>query len=580
MTSTRRLLGALLISRGALTDAALDEALAEQRNSGERLGELLVRRGAVPESLVWESLALQLGLPFRPPPLAPEEGALHLLPGSLALRRRVLPLTTGPRTIQVVPADPLDLGIVDEIQFRTGRRVETVVTTPTALRAALELAYGAPEGRSPASGTQGGNDPGEGVVARQVEALLRRAVEGRASDLHVEQEREGLVIRERVDGVLRRVARLPQEHRLALLSRIKVMAGMDISVRRRPQDGGFPFRHGGRSLSVRVSTLPVEGGEKAVLRLLDPDAVPSTLANLGLGDRDLARLRGMIQAGRGVVLTAGPTGSGKSSTLFGALGELDREALNVVTLEDPIEYRVEGVNQVQVNPRAGLTFPAALRSVLRQDPDVIMVGEIRDRETAEIAMAAAMTGHLVLSTVHTIDAPGAVTRLLQMGVAPHLVAGGLSGVVAQRLLRRACGRCGGRDPGCDHCHDGYRGRVGVFQVLTMDEALREEVLDGASTRELRRRAEQAGMGSMADDARRKVAEGITTPHEVSRVLSRDPGAAPPCRWCGGAIPEDGIGCPGCGRPSVSLCTCGAPVREEWRFCPRCLRPAPRSPWGE
>ncbi len=574
VASTRRLLGALLISQGALTDAALDQALAEQRSSGERLGELLVRRGGVPESLVWESLALQLGLPFRPPPLAPEEGALRLVPGSLAHRLRILPLSVGPRVIQVAPADPLDLGIVDEIQFRTGRRVETVVTPPSALTAALALAYGSPES-PPSPGVQGGNDPGDGVVARQVEALLRQAVEGRASDLHVEQEREGLVIRERVDGVLRRVARLPEEHRLALLSRIKVVAGMDISVRRRPQDGGFPFRHAGRSLSVRVSTLPVEGGEKAVLRLLDPDAVPSTLAHLGLGDRDLARLRGMIRAGRGVVLTAGPTGSGKSSTLFGALGELDREALNVVTLEDPIEYRVEGVNQVQVNPRAGLTFPAALRSVLRQDPDVIMVGEIRDRETAEIAMAAAMTGHLVLSTVHTIDAPGAVTRLLQMGVAPHLVAGGLSGVVAQRLLRRACQRCGGRAPGCDLCHDGYRGRVGVFQVLTMDEALREEVLNGASTRELRRRAEQAGMGSMADDARRKVAEGITTPHEVSRVLSRDPGAAPPCRGCGGAIPQDGIGCPGCGRPSVALCPCGSSLREEWRFCPRCLRPAPR-----
>ncbi len=593
VASSRRLLGALLVSQGALSASRLEEALLLQRESGERLGELLLRVGAAGEAEIWKSLAVQWGLPFHTPPLLPEPAALRLLPASLARRRRALPLALTPREIHVALGDPLDLSIVDEIQFRTGRRVQTIVTLPSALDATLKERYGdgvgSPSPRSlEASGSPRGplvphpSEPGENggtgdgsVVSRQVEALLREAVEARASDLHVEQGRDGVVIRARVDGVLRQVAILPGEARLALLSRIKVLAGMDISVRRRPQDGGFPFRNGPRTLSVRVSTLPVEGGEKAVLRLLDPTAIPSTLGTLGLGDEDLKRLRGMIRAGRGVVLTAGPTGSGKSSTLFGALGELDRKGLNIVTLEDPIEYRVEGVNQVQVNPRAGLTFPAALRSVLRQDPDVIMVGEIRDRETAEIAMAAAMTGHLVLSTVHTIDAPGAVTRLLQMGVAPHLVAGGLSGVVAQRLLRRCCFGCGGRGGACADCHDGYRGRIGVFQVLTMDQSLREEVLSGASTGELRRRAEQGGMGSMGDDARRKVAEGITTPHEVSRVLSRDPGASSPCGRCGGPIPADGVGCPACGRPSIPVCACGRRLRLEWRFCPGCLRPARR-----
>jgi type IV pilus assembly protein PilB len=600
VASSRRLLGALLVSQGALSPSRLEEALVLQRESGERLGELLLRLGAVGETEIWRSLAAQWGLPFHTPPLLPEPAALSLLPASLARRRRALPLALTTREVHVALGDPLDLSIVDEIQFRTGRRVRTIVTLPSALESALEESYGEerpspqPTFRdAPGNGRGSGgervashpSDPGgdesssDGSISRHVEGLLREAVEGRASDLHVEQGRDGVVIRARVDGVLRQVATLPGEARLALLSRIKVLAGMDISVRRRPQDGGFPFRHGPRTLSVRVSTLPVEGGEKAVLRLLDPTAVPSTLGTLGLGDEDLERLREMIRAGRGVVLTAGPTGSGKSSTLFGALGELDREGLNVVTLEDPIEYRVEGVNQVQVNPRAGLTFPAALRSVLRQDPDVIMVGEIRDRETAEIAMAAAMTGHLVLSTVHTIDAPGAVTRLLQMGVAPHLVAGGLSGVVAQRLLRRCCSSCGGRGGACPHCHDGYRGRIGVFQVLTMAQSLREEVLSGASTGELRRRAEQGGMGSMGDDARRKVAEGITTPHEVSRVLSRDPGASPPCGRCGGPIPADGVGCPACGQPSVAVCACGTRLRPEWRFCPHCLRPARRLPDG-
>jgi type IV pilus assembly protein PilB len=595
VASSRRLLGALLVSQGALSPEELEEALQLQCDSGERLGEILVRLGKANEEEVWQALAGQLGLPFHPPPLAPEATAVRVLPPALARRKRVLPLALTPREVHVALGDPLDLAVVDEIQFRTGRRVRTVVTTPSSLRSGLVAAYGTdgasrapatPPGSVPGSRKDPGEDPAEaahgseppeGSVSRQVETLLRRAVESRASDLHIEQGREEVVIRERVDGVLRRVTSLPGEARLALLSRIKVVAGMDISVKRRPQDGGFPFRHGPRILSVRVSTLPVEGGEKAVLRLLDPTAVPSALGNLGLGDQDLARLREMIRAGRGVILVAGPTGSGKSSTLFGALGELDREGLNIVTLEDPIEYRVEGVNQVQVNARAGLTFPAALRSVLRQDPDVIMVGEIRDRETAEIAMAAAMTGHLVLSTVHTIDAPGAVTRLLQMGVASHLVAGGLSGVVSQRLLRRRCPSCGGHGGDCPRCHAGYRGRTGVFQVLVMDDALREEVLNGASTGVLRRLAERGGMGSMADDARRKVAEGTTTPHEVSRVLSRDPGASRPCRGCGGPVPAGGVGCPACGRATVAVCPCGTRLRQEWRFCPQCLRPAGRVP---
>jgi general secretion pathway protein E len=404
-----------------------------------------------------------------------------------------------------------------------------------------------------------------------VDVLIGRAVEAGASDLHVEQGSREIVVRERIDGVLRRVTALPASSRAALLSRIKILAGMDISVKRRPQDGGFPLEHGGRTLSVRVSTLPVEEGEKAVLRFLDPRSAPANLDALGFSPEDLARLRALLRGGRGVVLAAGPTGSGKSSTLFGALGELNRHEANVVTLEDPIEYRVEGVNQVQVNPRSGLTFPTALRALLRQDPDVIMVGEIRDRETAEIAMSAAITGHLVLSTIHTIDAPSGVTRLLQMGVPAHLVAGGLGGIVAQRLVRRSCSACRGRARGCDACNEGYLGRTGVFQLLTVTEALRELIARGADAGELRRRAEEAGMGTMAEDARRKVTEGVTTPHEIARVLREDPGEALPCARCGGGLPPDGRGCPHCGCARVQACVCGRTLRRGWRYCPDCLR---------
>jgi type IV pilus assembly protein PilB len=606
-----RILGALLLEEGALRPPQLERALREQDQTGERLGEVVARMGLAPEERVARTLARQLGLPFIPPPLAPEAGAVARIRPAFARKRQVLPLRLEGRVLLVAMRDPLDLASLDDLQFQSGHRVAPVVTTPSAIREGLRVAYAgevselAREIRGAAQpGDQVGSERGEGrrtregrvdagatgashqqeeamarsaPVSRLVDLLLRRAVEAGASDIHVERETDDVVVRERVDGVLRRVAELPVGTRSAVLSRIKILAGMDISVKRRPQDGGFPFPHGGRRLSVRVSTLPVEGGEKAVLRLLDPDAAPGDLGDLGFGDGDLARVRAMLQGGRGVLLTAGPTGSGKSSTLFGCLGELDREGRNVVTLEDPIEYRVPGVNQVQVDPRAGLTFPSALRALLRQDPDVIMVGEIRDRETAEIAMAAAITGHLVLSTIHTVDAPSAVTRLLHMGVPPHMVAGGLAGVVAQRLLRKVCPGCRGRSEGCPRCNRGHRGRTGVFQVLAVTDEIREAVARGGDLGELRRLAEAAGMGSLSQDARRKVAEGTTTPHEIARVLQGDPGDGLPCRRCGGPVSTRARGCPGCGWPREIRCVCGEGLREAWRYCPACLRKTPPAP---
>ncbi|CAN5679473.1 GspE/PulE family protein [soil metagenome] len=589
-----RLLGALLVDSGALAEEDLGHALDAQQRTGERLGELLARLGLVSEEAVAEALARQLGLEYAPPPLLPDPVAVAMVPPGLALRRRILPLSVTPRGIRVAMVDPLDLAAVDDLQFHTGRRVTAAVAPACALREAIRLSYALQPAVSPASpgaaraeGTQPepvasvGGDlatlAADGPIVRLVDRLLRDAAGEGASDLHIEPQGAGLVVRARVDGILRLVREVPGSERAAVLSRIKVMAGMDISVRRRPQDLGFRLAREGRQLSVRASTLPVEDGEKAVLRILDPSQVPSGLDALGLAPDDLRRLRAVIRMGRGVVLAAGPTGSGKSSTLFGAMGEVDRGRQNVVTLEDPIEYRVGGVNQVQVHPRAGLTFPAALRAVLRQDPDVIMVGEIRDRETAEIAMAAAVTGHLVLSTIHTTDAPGGITRLLQMGVPPHLVAGGLSGIVAQRLVRVRCGDCGGHADGCGSCHEGYRGRTGVFELLIMNEALRDEVMRGAGTEVLRKRARDGGMGTMASDARRKVAEGVTTPHEVARVLHRDPGSRLPCSRCGGELGAAARGCTACGQEAEATCRCGTRLQRDWRFCPECLRPA--SPSG-
>ncbi|MEX0935588.1 MAG: ATPase, T2SS/T4P/T4SS family [Gemmatimonadota bacterium] len=587
-TRTPANLGTLLVERGHLRPSDLERALTAQRRTGERLGEALVRLGLAREENVAVALATQLGLPSRTVPLEPETAATRLISAAFARARAVVPLDCTGRTLRVAVADPLDLATVDDLQFQSGRRVRVVVTTRTRIREGLEVAYEAevaeiarelPEGPSGTASPAGPSlaaTSSDAPLVRLVDLLLRRSIDERASDLHLEQGRDELVVRQRVDGILTRVTELPPASRAALVSRIKVMAGMDISIRRKPQDGGFSFPYGDRRLNVRVSTLPVERGEKVVLRILDPRATPSGLNELGFSDRDLDRLRELVAVGSGVVLASGPTGSGKSSTLFGAMTELDRDAMNLVTLEDPIEYRVPGVSQVQVRPRAGLGFPTVLRSVLRQDPDVIMVGEIRDRETAEIAMSAAITGHLVLSTLHTIDAPSAIIRLLQMGVQPHLVAGGLTGVVAQRLVRKSCSGCGGEPTGCGDCKGGYRGRTGIFQVLAVSDQLRSAIAQRADAGEIRRLAGRAGMGTMAADARRKVAERITTQHEVSRVLSESPSHIRSCRRCGTTLPDDAAGCPGCGAPSARICSCGRGLRRPWRFCPHCLRRAPPS----
>lgn len=579
-----QILGRLLVERGALQPDQLREALAEQRESGRRLGEVLVRRGCLDEEAVARALADQLGLPYAASPLTVDDEGLSLVGSKRARTRRVVPLELEARTLRLAMADPLDLDAVDEVRFQAGRRVEPVVATPTAVARALdgagredlrELLAALPEPIGDDDGEALRELAGSAPVVRLVDHLLRRAVREGASDVHLQPTRDGLRVRFRIDGILRSVAELPATARAPVLSRLKIVAGLDISVKRRPQDGALRFRHREHEIPVRASTLPAADGEKAVLRLLDPRKVYRSFDGLGFSPEDLSRLRRLLRSGQGVILAAGPTGSGKSSTLFGALGEVDRTRLNVVTLEDPVEYRLEGVSHVQVDARAGLTFPAALRSVLRQDPDVVMVGEIRDRETAEIAMAAAVTGHLVLSTVHTTDAPGALTRLVNMGVPAHLVAGGVGGVVAQRLVRRLCRSCLGRDPACDRCPDGYRGRTGVFEVLVMTDALREAVNRGEATATLRRLAREAGMRSLAEDARRKVAEGVTTPHEVGRVIQADAGASAPCESCGFEVPTGAVGCPRCGRRRIRTCSCGRELKRGWRFCAWCLRPVRR-----
>ncbi|MEM7417804.1 MAG: GspE/PulE family protein, partial [Gemmatimonadota bacterium] len=405
MSERRQLLGQELVSQGALGQDALESVLAQGVSSGERLGETLIGLGLVGAEDVGAALAAQLGLPVAPSPLPSCADSRALLSHDFAQSRSVMPIGSDGRSVRLAMADPLDLRSIDDVRFITGRRVDVWVSTPAEVRRAHESA----EEDDPARRAAIVSDRATAPAVRLVDALLRSAIERGASDVHIEESADGVHARARIDGRLEVIQELPDHARRTVLSRIKVLAQLDIADRRSAQDGRVPFEHGGKRLSLRISTLPVIGGEKAVVRILDASNAPTSLSTLGIDATDLTRLRVVLKRGEGVLLAAGPTGSGKSTTLFAALSELDRESRNVVTIEDPVEYRLPGANQIQVDPRAGLGFAAALRSVLRQDPDIVMVGEIRDRETAEIAMAAAITGHLVLSTIHANDAPGAMT---------------------------------------------------------------------------------------------------------------------------------------------------------------------------
>lgn len=591
MTIRPKILGQLLVEGGQIGVEVLDEALSGQRTPGERIGETLVRMGAANGTDIARALSHQLGLEFADHPLTVQPEAIRAVRSEIVQAYHVLPMALDSRTLTVAMSDPLDVAAVDDLQFQTGRRVVPVVASNHAVTSGIEVHYAEEMSDLLDALPENLRVSSEGVavqlearatgapVVRLVDHLLTSAVDEGASDIHVEETGGDVRVRVRVDGRLKQSVDLPAASRRAVLSRLKVIAGMDISVRRRAQDGRIAIQHRGRGLTFRVSTLPVNGGEKAVVRVLDGQAAPRSLSSLGVSGADLSALRALVARGEGVILAAGPTGSGKSTTLFALLSEMDRDVQNVVTLEDPVEYALPGANQIQVDRRAGLGFADALRAILRQDPDVVMVGEIRDRETAEIAMAAAVTGHLVLSTIHAVDAPGAITRLLNMGVPPFLVAGGLSGVVAQRLVRRRCAFCHGRT--CQDCDGGSRGRTGVYQLLALSDAMRDAIADGAPSGRLRQLAQDSGLRTLAADARRVVSAGLATPHEVARLILSGSDASQPCRRCRSPAPWGARGCPTCGHALGMRCACDRPVEPGWRFCPWCLERLPiRTPPSE
>lgn len=552
MKNPRRRIGDILVEGGVVTPEQLQEALARQRRTRERLGRVLVEMGAATELQIAQALADQLGLRFIN--LAGQRldpAAIRLVPEVLARKRRIVPVSFDGDSLLVALADPLDVFAIDDVAIAARRPVKGAVALESDIAAAIERAYGMGAAAQAVLGdveeaADGGpaEEGDDAPVVRLVNLLLTQALKDRASDIHVEPVEEEIRVRYRIDGVLQTVMQLPRNIHPALASRLKVLARLNIAERRLPQDGAFEISLDGRVIDVRVSTIPTVLGERVALRLLDKTRGLLTLPELGLDEGARRRFEGLISQPYGIVLVSGPTGSGKTTTLVSALSMLNSVDKNIITVEDPVEYQLPGVSHIQVNPRAGLTFAAGLRSIVRQDPDIVMVGEIRDVETAEIAIQASLTGHLVLSTIHTNDAASAMSRLTDMGIETFLIASAVIGVASQRLVRTLCPHC--RRPvdappeiilwlqsavqesladrsfhqavGCPQCrHTGYLGRTGIFEVLVVTDAVRNLVLARASAADLSDAARAEGMVSMRADGLLKAMRGLTTVEEVLRV---------------------------------------------------------------
>jgi type IV pilus assembly protein PilB len=558
-------LGDLLVKRGVVSSSSLTRALAARADappSRRRIGHLLVDRGLASETDVARALADLLDLPFVDLAAVPADDALaRSIPRAVAEAHGLLVLRRhDDGTVQIGTHDPKNVVGLDDARLHTqATQLDVVVVAEGPMRARIEQAWDATEGARAVGETvraivTTGDDEDEGAAAaedapivRLAGRLLADAMRARASDIHIEPQRDDVRVRYRIDGVLREVARVPLASRAALTSRLKLIAGMDIAERRVPQDGRVRLEIGDRAVDTRVSTLPSMFGEKVVIRLLTPAESIPELEDLGMRPRDLLVLRRALAQPQGLVLITGPTGSGKTSTLFSALREVNAPERNIVTLEDPVEIQLPGLTQVQINERTGMTFARGLRSVLRQDPDVVLVGEIRDLETAELSMRASLTGHLVLASLHTNDAVSAINRLVDMGIEPYIVASSLSAVVAQRLVRTVCHECAiddtpdmqalaslgldevpqsarpRRGAGCPRCEDsGFSGRRGVFEVVEVDAGLRRLMLDGADEQRLLSKAMAGGTTRLRDDALEAAARGETTYAEAMRMtVQRD-----------------------------------------------------------
>ncbi len=558
----RKLLGSLLVDEGYVTSDQLEVALAEQRrgDNSKRIGEILVGMRFLTEPALLQILSRQLDTPIidltKEPP---EADALPIVPSEFALRHNLLPIRRNDDTLVVAMADPLDIHAIDDLRLLTGLDIAPMLASLSDLRRLGEQIYmsqmlqdvqGAVEATD--SDDMDVNDLAkmakEELVIQMVNMIINQAIQDRASDIHVEPFEKELRIRYRIDGVLHEVNSPPKRFHAAIVSRIKILSDLNIAERRLPQDGRMRIRQSGRQIDLRVSTIPTLYGEGAVLRILDKQTAMLGLPELGMQDAMFQTFRRLIQEPHGIILVTGPTGSGKTTTLYASLNEIYSTEKKIITVEDPVEYQLNGVNQIQVHPQIGLTFASGLRSIVRQDPDIIMVGEIRDHETIEISIHAALTGHLVFSTLHTNDAAGAVSRMQDMGAEPYLVASSLIGVAAQRLVRMNCLHCRepytekpeilreiGIDPdlakqypimrgrGCPECRGvGYKGRSGIYELLTVDDTVRRMIIERSPASHIKSHGvKNQAMITMLADGRNKVLQGETTIQEVLRVCQRE-----------------------------------------------------------
>ncbi len=558
MPEARQLIGEILEMMGCVSADDISNALEAQQATGKKIGEILVEQGTVSDIDVTRALAEQFEIEMvdiEGMDIAVE--VVEMVPSELAQEHNIIPIDMNDGVLTVAMSDPLDLFTLDNLRFVINCPVECVLATADAIKRALTKYYGlsddqvgemlqqfteqdidvVPTGQELTDQEAEGDDA---PVIRLVTMVIMEAVRSRASDIHVEPLGSRLRIRYRIDGICYEVESPPQRLTGAIISRIKIMSGMDMAEKRRPQDGRMPLTLLGRKLDLRVSSLPATHGESMVLRILDKESLLLGLSDLGFHSDDYKIFRQLIRKPNGIILVTGPTGSGKTTTLYAALNELNRPDTKIITAEDPVEYHLNGINQCQVNRLTGMTFQRIIRAMLRQAPEVVLVGEIRDHETAEIAIQAALTGHLVFSTLHTNDAPGALTRLIDLGVAPFLVASSIQAVMAQRLVRMICEECkepfepdmktlmaGGlteqqvtgrtfyRGRGCDTCRNvGFKGRKGIYEIMPMNSIIRELTFNRGSTDELRKQAVADGMHTLMMDGMRKVLEGVTLAEEV------------------------------------------------------------------
>jgi len=562
----RKKLGEILVEGGLLTQKKLEEALPFQKKSHLKLGQFLVREGIVNESQIVDLVSNQLRLEkYRPENYTIDMDLTNLLPADIAHKYQAAPLQKNGLLLSIAMVDPLDINALDAIELFTNCEVEAIICSEQHLNNLLSSLYGTYAGIGgvledmqemaidkaavkstitedvEVSSLQGMAE--EAPVVRLVNSILSQSVREGASDIHISPEKESVQIRFRVDGRLHEVPAPPKSMFLPIISRLKILSNMDIAISRTPQDGRFTVKMKNKDINIRVSTIPSIYGENMVLRLLDTSSSIYSLERLGMNERDRKRLESTIARPHGMILSTGPTGSGKSTSLYSILKKINQPDINIITIEDPVEYRIEKIRQVQLNRKAGMTFAGGLRSILRQDPDVIMVGEIRDSETANIAVQAALTGHRVLSTLHTNDSPGAITRFIDMGVEPFLVASVMIVSFAQRLVRKVCPSCKTtyrpsrealrfwrldqvknanfqRGTGCFNCmHTGYKGRTGVYEVLIIDEMVQNLILKRKSAQEIARAAKEAGnFTTLEENAAEKVMQGITSLEEAASAV--------------------------------------------------------------